>query len=218
MSKFFAFSHRFEDCFFEYGELVEYDKGQHIVWRNDKSEWVFFSQEGLVRVSFTLLDKSSRIIGYFPPGMVFAQSGSFWGEHDGTLSYTAELPTKIYRMKRQVFLKCLKDSPETMQEYLNMTLRNQIYLIDRVVYQGEKGLYAKCVRWLLFMAKYYGKSKGVACEITVPLTQDTAANFLHATRESVNVVLKQLEREKHIVLSSKHIRIADTKKLQQLLG
>ncbi len=217
MSKFFAFSHLFEDCFFEHGELVEYKKGQHIVWQKDKSEWVFFLQEGLARVSFTLPDMSSRIIGYFPPGIVFAQSGSFWGNHDGTLSYIAEIPTKTYRIKRQVFLKCLKDNPETMQEYLNMTLRNQIFLIDRVVYQGEKGLYAKCVRWLLFMAKYYGNPKGTGCEITVPLTQDTAANFLHVTRESVNVVLKQLEREKHIILSTKRISITNMKKLEKLL-
>lgn len=217
MSKFFTFSKLFEDCFFEHGELVEYEKGQHIVWKKDKCEWVFFSQEGLVRVSFTLPDNSSRIIGYFPPGMVFAQSGSFWGQHDGTLSYTAELQTKVYRIKRQTFLKYLKDNPDTMQEYLNMTLRNQIFLVDRIVYQGEKGLYAKCVRWLLFMAKYYGNQKGVGCEITVPLTQDTTANFLHATRESVNVVLKQLEREKHITLSTKRIRITHINKLNKLL-
>ncbi|MFN3188198.1 MAG: Crp/Fnr family transcriptional regulator [Candidatus Paceibacteria bacterium] len=218
MSEFFNFSQLFENCFFEHGELIEYKKGQHIVWQKDKSEWVFFSQEGLVRVSFTLLDKSHRIIGYFTPGAVFAQIGSFWGKHDGTLSYIAEIPTKVYRMKRQTFLKCLKDNPDAMQEYLQMTLRNQIFLIDRVVYQGEKGLTAKCVRWLLFMAKYYGKSKGNRCEINVPLTQETAANFLNATRESINVTLRELEKEGYIELATKKITIKKMKELQALTG
>lgn len=217
MSEFLPYSELFEDCFFERGELVEFRKGQHIVWQKDKSEWVFFAVSGLVRVSFTLPDQADRIIGYFVPGMVFAQSGSFWGKNDRMLSYVAELPTKAYRMKRKIFLKCLKDNQKVMHEYLNMTLRNQIFLIDRVVYQGEKGLLSKCARWLLFMAKYYGKSKGKRCELTVPLTQETAANFLGATRESVNVTLKELEYEGYIELATKKISIKNIKKLQNFI-
>lgn len=218
MSEFFTYSELFENCFFEHGELVEYKKGQHIVWHKDKSEWVFFSQEGLVRVSFILPDDTSRIIGYFTPGMVFAQSGSFWGKNDGMLSYIAEIPTKAYRMKRKTFLKCLQENPAGMQEYLNMTLRNQIFLIDRVVYQGEKGLLAKCVRWLLFMAKYYGKTKRNKCDLIVPLTQETVANFLGTTRESINVTLRGLESDGYIKLATKKITIKDLKGLQALVG
>lgn len=217
MSDFFPYLESFEDAFFEHGELVEYAKNQHLVWGKDKSEWVFFLVDGLIRVSFTVPDSSDRILGYFPRGMVFAQSGSFWNAHDGMLSYTAELPSKTYRMQRTTFLNLLRSDTSLTHEYLNLTLRNQIFLIDRVVYNGEKGLYLKCVRWLLFMAKYYGKNKGARCEITTPLTQETAANFLGTTRESLNVVLRDLEKKKYIELSTKKLVITDTKKLRALV-
>lgn len=183
------------------------------MWRKDKSEWVFFLVSGLVRVSFTLPDNTDRVLGFFVPGLIFAQNGSFWGENDGTLSYTAEQPTKVYRMKRTTFLKCLNGNSGAMQEYLHMTLRNQIFLIDRVVYQGEKLLRSKCARWLLFMAKYYGKSRGKRCELTVPLTQETIADFLGTTRESVNITLRELERKGYIELATKKITILNVKKV-----
>ncbi|MBY0328641.1 Crp/Fnr family transcriptional regulator, partial [Patescibacteria group bacterium] len=144
-------------------------------------------------------------------------SGSFIAQHDGALSYIAESSTTAIRMNRHDFISAIKSDPSLMSEYLNMTLCNQLLLIDRIVYQGEKGLYAKCVRWLLFMAKYYGKENGNGCTITVPLTQDTIANFLHATRESVNGVLRQLQEEKHITISAKRITIIHTGKLKKLL-
>lgn len=218
MSEFFPYIELIEDAFFNDGEVVEYEKGQHLVWRKDKSEWVFFLTAGLVRVSFAMPDKSNRIIGYFPPGMVFAQSGSFWEQHDGMLSYTTEVPSTVYRMKRSTFLTLIKKDSELMQEYLNLTLRNQIFLIDRIAYQGEKGLFAKCARWLLFMTKYYGKTKGNQCEIAVPITQETAANFLNTTRESLNVVLRELVDKKYIEMATKKIVIRDMKKLRELVN
>lgn len=218
MSEFFPYIELFEDTFFHNGEFIEYEKSQHLVWRKDKSEWVFFLITGLVRVSYAMPDKSNRIIGYFPPGMVFAQSGSFFRQHDGILSYTTEKPSTVYRMKRGVFLKLLKENPELMHEYLHLTLRNQLFLIDRIAYQGEKGLFAKCARWLLFMAKYYGKSKGNHCEIVVPMTQETAANFLGATRESLNVVLRELEDKKYIALATKKIVIKDVTGLRAIVN
>ncbi len=201
----------------ENGEPVEYGRGQHVVWRKEQSDWVFFLAEGLVRVSFSFPDKTDRIIGYFVPGAAFAQSGSFMEDYDGMLSYTSETASKILRMKRKRFLACLKSDSRLMSEYLGMTLRNQILLIDRIVYQGEKGLYGKCARWLLFMAKYYGKEDGSRCTIAVPLTQDTIADFLHATRESVNATLQRLIKEKHIAIVRKKISILNCGKLRKLL-
>lgn len=217
MSSFFSYSQKCSDFFTENGEKITYEKGQHLVWKNDESDWVFFLAKGLVRASFTFSDDTSRIIGYFVPGAIFAQSGSFTNERDGMLSYTAEGPAVVLRMRYQKFLTQLKNDPVLTGEYLNMTLRNQLLLIDRIVYQGEKGLHAKTVRWLLFMAKYYGEVEGNTCNITVPLTQATVANFLHATRESVNVELRELEKKNYIELSTKQISITNMSGLKKLL-
>ncbi len=217
MSEFFKYSKNLEYLFAEHGEVINYEENQHLVWNKDKCPWVFFLKEGLVKVTFNFSEKDTRLIGYFVPGHIFAQSGSFIGEYDGRLSYTAKTKTKVYRMKHSIFIKLTKKYPEVMNEYLDMTLRNQLLLIDRVVYQGEKGLYLKCVRWLLFMAKYYGKTTKDHVEIIVPMTQETAANFLHTTRESLNVMLRKLEKEEIISTKHKKIEILKLSKLKKIV-
>ena len=217
MYPFFPFATHSCDYFTENGELVSYEKGQHLVWKNDESAWVFFLVKGLVRASFSFSDDTHRILGYFVPGTVFAQSGSFIND-PGVLSYLAEGPVTVLRVRRATFLKQLQSDIMLANEYLNITLRNQLVLVDRIVYQGEKGLRAKTVRWLLFMAKYYGTSSGNTCDITVPLTQETIANFLHATRESMNIELRNLEKESLVELATKRIRIIDLAGLKKILA
>lgn len=218
MSEFFSYSKPFRRLFIEYGEIAEYTKKQHIVWHKDKSDWVFFLDTGFVTISFSIPSHNNRIIGYFTPGVIFAQAGSFFAQHDRPVSYTAETAVTTYRMPQTKFFKLIRENPAFMSEYLNMMLRNQLYLIDRIIYQGEKGIYLKCARWLLFMAKYYGKVTDNQCEITIPLTQETIADFLHTTRESVNGILHRFVDAKIITTKTKKITITNIKKLQQLLA
>lgn len=220
-SEFFSFNNDLEKFFSTKGELVTYEKGQHIVWGKEKSQWVFFLKSGLVRISFSLPNHTQRIIGYMVPGHVFAQTGSFINDPNGEVSFIAEAGENniaAYRMKIQTFLKCLHTDPALMQDYTQMTLRNQMVLIERIVYQGEKGLYLKCVRWLLFMAKYYSITKGNKAEITIPLTQDVAAEFLHTTRESLNAVFGELKEQKLISIARKRVTILNVPRLRKLLS
>ncbi|MBY0328796.1 cyclic nucleotide-binding domain-containing protein, partial [Patescibacteria group bacterium] len=108
MTSFFPYSQQFEDFFIENGEKVEYTKNQHLVWKKDESQWVFFLTKGLVRASFSFPDEMSRIIGYFVPGAIFAQSGSFIAQHDGALSYIAESSTTAIRIHRHDFISAIK--------------------------------------------------------------------------------------------------------------
>lgn len=217
MSSFFIYSKPFERLFLEHGERIQYAKEQRLIWGKDKSSWVFFLKSGFVCASFAHPQSTERIIGYFVPGHVFAQSGSFTGAHDGTLSYIAKTPSVAYRMRHAAFLRLVHEDTSLMKEYLAMTLRNQVFLIDRIVYQGEKGLYRKCVRWLLFMAKYYGKPVGNGCQIEIPLTQNTAAEFMHTTRESLNGILHQLADAKLISIARKQLTIRSITRLRKEL-
>lgn len=197
--------------FTKYGQKVTYKKGQYYVMPSDDSPWVFFLINGLVKISFTFSDGNDRLIGFFLPGMTFAQSGSFFqDEGGGGLEYCSVGTSTAYRISRQVFLDQLKKDPAFSQDYVQALLRNQIYLVDRIVYQGEKGIYPRTLRWLLFMAKFYGHTtdpKKDTCTIAVPLTQETAANFMHVTRESASFAFRKLTAKKLISVKKKLITI-----------
>lgn len=216
MSSYFTYSDKLEALFAENGELLSYAKGQHVVWQHEESEWVFFLVSGYVRVVSVTNGSPQRIIGFFVPGAVFAKTGSFINESDNALSYICEGPCQIYRLKKSVFLKQLHRNPLLCTDYMEMLLRNQHTLIARIVYQGEKHLQNKCLRWLEFMAKFYGTSgpQRHTVVITIPLNQTTIADFLHTTRESVNTTLRTLSQQGIISIERKQITIHDTRRLK----
>ena len=215
MSRFFKFLTHHEELFKSQGEELTYKKGQMLVWRKESSDWVYFLKSGTVKAAFTLQDGTERILGYFIPGMTFAQMGSFFADPSATLEYEAISTVQVYRLPRTVFLDAVANMPEINKEYVDQILRGQIALIERIEYQGEKGIKGKLVKWLLFMQKYYCSSEAKSCTFDIPLTHETVANFLHATRESVSKNINQLRRDGYITVKAKHITINDIDKLRK---
>lgn len=218
MSATFYPSPAHEQFFTTYGQSISYKKNNYLVRPEDESPWVFYLKSGLVSVSFSFTDGSERLIGFFTPGMVFAQSGSFFQDAGGGLEYIATTNSDTYRLRRADFLAQLDHDQAFSADYMQLLLRNQIYLIERIVYQGESGMRNKCLRWLLFMVKYYGEpAERGGIVLGVPLTQEIIANFLHATRESVSKVLKELVAKDWIVIENKCITIKDITALEKAL-
>jgi CRP-like cAMP-binding protein len=216
-SAFFTHLSHAEKLFQVKGLPVTYKKRQTLVRSDEPSQWVFFLHSGLVKVIYSLSDGTERLIGYFIPGMVFAQLGSFFEDSSSGMEYEAATDLQVFRLPRTDFLEHLKTDATMSQEYIQAILRNQIFLIERLEYQGEKGIRSKYRKWLLFMAKYYGDHVDKGCTITVPLTQEIIASFLLATRESVNKVTNQFIRQNFISIQDHRLVIHDTEKLRDIV-
>lgn len=214
MASAFQFLHSHQSFFRSEGEKVVYTKGQHIVQKEESSEWVYFLDKGLVKVAFSYTNGLERLLGYFLPGMTFAQLGSFFNEPSSGLEYEALGSAHVYRVPREEFFKELSQNEQFNKDYLNATLMNQMFLIERIAYQGEKGIKTKCIKWLLFMGKYYCDNGSNSCHIMVPITHDIIANFLHATRESIHKAINELQREGYITLKNKQLVITNKERLR----
>lgn len=190
-----------------------YKKGYCLVRPEDENPWIYFLQSGLVKVSFAFNTGEERLVGYFIPGQTFAQSGSFYADEGGGLEYVAAEDTIVYRISKEAFFSQLKTDPNFNADYIQILLKNQIFLIDRIVYQGESTVDRKMLRWLIFMSKYYCDHTEKGCRISVPLTHDDIANFLHITRESAGKALNKLAKRKLVTLDKKHIVIPAINKL-----
>lgn len=213
MKSFFHFAKTHQKIFQTQGKKVTYKKGYCLVRPEDESPWIYFLDSGVVKVSFAFSTGEERLVGYFVPGQTFAQSGSFYSDEGGGLEYVAVEETVVYRVSRQDFFRLLRTNPDFNADYLQNLLKNQIFLIDRIVYQGESTLDRKMLKWLLFMAKYYCDHTESGCRIYVPLTHDEIANFLHVTRESAGKTLNKLAKTNLITLDRKHIIIPDMSKI-----
>lgn len=217
MNSFFGYNSVHEKFFKAHGNTVPFKRGQYLVAAMDESPWVFFLADGLVKVQFGFNNGTERLIGYFLPGMTFAQSGSFFSDSGGELEYIAATPNSVYRIRREVFLQQLQVDLDFSSAYLDMILKNQIFLIERIVYQGENTVEKKFLRWLLFMMKYYGQESAGTCQIMIPITQTEIANFLHTSRVSVSNAMIPLCDKQVISITSKYITVHDAARIKALL-
>lgn len=208
ISSQFIYLKTHDEFFRKHGRRFEYGKNQYILRGDDPSIYVFFLIEGLAKLSFTGSIHDERIIGYFLPGMNFAQTRSFFEADGGGLEYTTVTPCTLYRVAREDFIKELDRSITFKDEYLQQLMRNQIYLLDSAIYMSEANIYHRMVRWLLLMAKYYGTETSSGTRIYPELTQTTICSFIRASRESVASTLKKLVREGAISINKKHITVS----------
>lgn len=212
----FKFSHNHKKYFSKNGDKVTYDRGHLIVDKFSKSQYVFFLDEGIIKASIRSKNNNNEnIIGYFFPGATFAQSGSFFEDSSNSLDYEVVENSSLYRLERDEFLKNLEDDNSFALAYLETVLINNLFLIERINYLGEKNALAKLTNWILFMNKFYGLEVGDKRMIPISITQDSIASFIGTTRESVNKSLVTLKDKSLIKIQKKKIVIYSIEKLKK---
>jgi CRP/FNR family cyclic AMP-dependent transcriptional regulator len=65
------------------------------------------------------------------------------------------------------------------------------------------------VRLLLELAEAHGQRSGTRCEISLPLSHQDLANLIGVTRETVTVVLGQLQAERLIEVRRRRLIVTD---------
>lgn len=210
MSGHFNFLQSHHDFFLKNGEKIIVKKGRYISNYFDESKWVYFLESGIVRVSFGTHSGDDRLIGYFLAGMTFARNGSFFELENDGLEYCAHTQAVLYRLPNEVFIKQLQKDPEFNADYTSSVLKNQIYLIARIVYQGEPNAERRFYEWLKFMIRFYGKHTDGGVVIEPQVTQYDIANFLHITRVSTNKIVRKYIAKGYISVANKTITVHDT--------
>ena len=87
-------------------------------------------------------------------------------------------------------------------------LRNVLFLSSR----------ERMVHMLLELIDSYGDRQGNVCTIRLPLTHQDLASLIGVTRETVTVVLGQLQYDRLIKVQRRHITVLDCERLAQECG
>lgn len=191
------------------GERVSIKKGHVFARKEETHPWVYYLEKGIVQVTFSYGIGNDRLIGYFVPDMMFAQSKIFYEGDSGVLEYSSLTDIQALRIRRNDYMKMVESNHDFCSEYRECLLHNQTYMIDRVVYQAEPNVEKKFLRWVLFMIKYYGVDTDGIPTIGLKLTQETIADFLFVSRETINKTLIHFIKEGIVGVEKKHIMLHD---------
>lgn len=204
--------------FLKKAELRTYKKGSSILLQDQKPEHLQIIKTGVVRVYNITPEGEERTISFDVAGEMFPFGWVFGAIETTEYFYQAWTEVETYLLKRDEFLRYLKFHPKIAYEFYANTA-NRFTALQSRVYALEQSRAADKVAYiLLYLTRVFGKKAGnTLTELSLPLTQQELANFIGLTRETTSMELKKLERQKILILRSKHYQI-NLEKLRALLN
>ncbi len=170
-----------------------YARGERVFATGDRPEFVYLLEAGHVRLVSLEESGSERILHVFRPGDIFGEI--LFSVERRPFDAVAVDEARVAIMSRATFLQFLQTSP--------LCGMNFIRLISERLFIAEVDLAALSRTWtrprlvhlLLKLADNLGEPTPQGTLITVPVTHETMASMIGASRVRVTTYLNQLRRE-----------------------
>jgi CRP/FNR family transcriptional regulator, cyclic AMP receptor protein len=183
----------------------KYDSGQIVVYQGDKPMHAMFIKSGCVKyydIDENGDEKIIHILGpksFIPLFYFFAH-----GQKEVDSFYSTLTETELELIPANEFIKKLKND----FEFSNMIA---MYVVQRIKSLTKNDARQKVIETLNYLViKHSSSTLRGWNKVNFPLTQQTLANLTNLSRETVNSVIKDLEKEK--VVRSPHQAQIEIKK------
>ncbi|MBU9713839.1 Crp/Fnr family transcriptional regulator [Evansella tamaricis] len=199
-----------------YGTEITAQKGNIIFFEGDSPDHLYFIKEGKIRL--TKLSEDGKV--FF---LQTKKSQDLLGElnlfNGFTHRFDAEVvqDCKLLRFDRKEIENLLAkdtDLAACLLKILSIENQTLLHQFRDLIFCGKQGaVFAMLIR----LSNEYGKKISTGILINRKVTNQELANFVGATRESINRILKRLIRQKIISVNTKYITIHDIDFLKEHL-
>jgi CRP-like cAMP-binding protein len=184
-------------------------KGEVFVVEDERSEYLYFLIEGMVKVYKSLNNGKEQILHIAPPGEALNDTAAY----DGGLnigSMMALTPVTLYGLPKKYLFTVLEKNPKI---YLNV-LKALAYRTRRDANLVKELSFAQVMERLakLILGEYAGEKSSVG----LWLTQQDMANMIGTRREVVNRSLKIMEENGAIKLARHRVIIVNKRILEEM--
>lgn len=185
------------------------DTGATLFIKGDPGDALFAIRRGQVRITSETGDGRRTTLNMLGPGDVFGEVALLDGQ-PRTASAVAGEPTELFVILRRDLLALIEKRPVVAVQLIELLCARIRWMSRRTEEASFLPLEQRLVRRLVGLVEDYGS------EITV--SQEELANFVGATRESVNRQLQVWKRAGLIGLGRARIEVRDVGKLEALAG
>jgi len=178
----------------------------------EAADAVFVLVEGRVKICHITPDGKQSILAFIEPGELFGELAVF---APGTRDEYAEAQERstIVMIPGDAFQSLLQQRPElslgisklmgVRRKRIERRLKNLLFVPSR----------DRLIHLLLELAEQYGNSCDEGVTLSIHLSHQELANIIGSTRETVTVLLRDLQREGLILTGRKRITIRDVNQL-----
>ncbi|MCM3632757.1 Crp/Fnr family transcriptional regulator [Paenibacillus camelliae] len=178
-------------------------------------EAVYFIQEGLIKTYKTDESGHEQIVSFLKAGDMFPHTGLF---NANPYPATAEaiVETSLLAISVATFEGLMMQMPSIAIKMMRVMGDKIKELQDKLQMLSELDVKHRILSFLLLLAEQHGLSKAEVITINLPVTNQEFANCVGTTRESVNRLLSQLNKEGLIQVERNRIIVKDLEALKQL--
>lgn len=190
-------------------------KGSWLFFEGDSIERLYFLKDGLVKLIKTADDGKEMALYYY-------QSGDFLGEFAGTRTGSygfgaiAVRPTTVGIVLMDDLRRLIRENSGLALDLLewNDYLRRLMqYKLRDLMFYGKEGALAST---LIRMANSFGRVEGNVIRLSERFTNREIAEMIHATRETVNRMLRCLKQQGVIKEEQGRLTILDLAYLKEM--
>lgn len=190
-----------------------YRKGSVIFVQGEQGERCFAIVSGAVKISAYNQDGREAVIAVLGPGDVFGEL-SLFDQAARSADATSIEDTELLSLDTAALTEAIKARPElglALLRVLGRRLRLTNEALQDIAFFDVPG---RVARRLADLADAHGVPQDDGILIDIPLSQESLAQMVGATRESVNKALASLKRRGLVDRVGRRYVVADTEKLR----
>lgn len=191
-------------------------RGEVVVHEGDPTDSLHLVRSGRLGVRVTTPGGESAMVNLVVPGGHFGELSLFEGRQGArTATVLALEPAQTWCVPAAAFHEVRRTHPELESIVVAALARRVEELSGRLLELLFDSLDRRVYRQLARLVDVYAADPGPTGEVTIPLTQETLAEFVGGTRPSVNKILQRLAEQGTVGLARGRVVVLDPAALRR---
>lgn len=194
--------------------IRKYPRASPIYLPADLADSVLLLAEGRVKIGSFTEDGKQTILAFIEPGELFGELSLMGSEQREEYAETVDKSTVVL-IPGEAMQQLLAENPEISLGVTKLFGLRRRRIERRLKYLLFRSNRERLVHLLLELAEQYGQEVAGGVELRIKLSHQDLANIIGSTRETVTVVLGELQAEGCLKLGRRKIVILDIGQLAE---
>jgi CRP-like cAMP-binding protein len=206
----------FIKVFQEHGTKLHYKKGEFIIRPGEIPSGIFYIEEGLVKAYDITKYGEENMLIIRKVGEIFPLIWAITGQEKHVV-YEALIPTKVWRVKREIFADTVQQQPGVIFPFVDIILEMYRIHSERILNLEYRSVRERLVSFLLIMAQRFGRQDKEGVIVDVPLRHQDIASSINASRETTSREMAILEKKDLLANHQAIITLKNVDELRKIL-
>jgi CRP-like cAMP-binding protein len=200
----------------QFSKIIHFKKGHLMCGIDDLCDYIYIVKKGIIKVFLLTPEGKETIITIRLPGNIIGLTAIFgWPRR---VSYVAALSNVDVLKVRTEDIKNMILNDKKLSEFIIKMLCARLHHSRRLIYNlSTKNVRDRLISLMVDLMNECGLQKDDGILINLELTHEQISQMIAASRQSVTVILNDLERKKIIKNTQKKITIHDRNALFSLI-